>query len=64
MPENAGDPLGYIPKKLRGSCKVVDCGSEEYQRKEAESKKAKEMNQEQSQMFKDMSKWAGKQKVH
>ena len=29
LPENAGDPLGYIPKKLRQTCKIVDCGSEE-----------------------------------
>ena len=31
VPENAGDPLGYIPKKLRNQCKIVDTRSPEYQ---------------------------------
>jgi hypothetical protein len=30
LPENAGDPLGYLPKKLRQTCKVVDCNNPEY----------------------------------
>lgn len=31
LPENAGDPMGYLPKGLRQKCKIVDCNSPEYQ---------------------------------
>jgi hypothetical protein len=30
LPENAGDPMGWIPKKLRNTCKIVDCNNPEY----------------------------------
>ena len=29
LPENAGDPLGYIPKKLRQTCKIIDTNTPE-----------------------------------
>merc|ERR1711879_98644 len=31
VPENAGDPMGWLPKKLRNTCKIVDTNSPEYQ---------------------------------
>jgi hypothetical protein len=49
LPENAGDPMGYLPKKLRQSCKIVDCNSPEYKEKEAKAKainQTNEMNKE------------------
>jgi hypothetical protein len=44
LPENAGDPMGWMPKKLRQSAKIVDCNSPEYQAHEAQKKKAEEQN--------------------
>jgi len=62
VPENAGDPLGYLPKKLRNTCKVVDCNSPEYQANEQKKKAANEansMNQEFSDLLtKDLGKWS------
>lgn len=64
LPENAGDPLGYIPKKLRNMCNVVDTSNPEYQAKEAEAKKAKEVNDMNDEfkntMKSDMDKWVAK----
>lgn len=53
VPENAGDPLGYLPKKLRNTCKVVDCNSPEYQAQEKAKKAADEQNA-QTKEFNDM----------
>eukprot|EP00405_Crypthecodinium_cohnii_P019644 CAMPEP_0206475460 /NCGR_PEP_ID=MMETSP0324_2-20121206/34093_1 /ASSEMBLY_ACC=CAM_ASM_000836 /TAXON_ID=2866 /ORGANISM="Crypthecodinium cohnii, Strain Seligo" /LENGTH=414 /DNA_ID=CAMNT_0053950823 /DNA_START=46 /DNA_END=1290 /DNA_ORIENTATION=- len=61
LPENAGDPLGYIPKKLRQTCKIVDCSNPEYQEQEKARKAAEEsnkMNQDfRDEMNRDMEKW-------
>ena len=61
LPENAGDPLGYLPKGLRNTCKVVDCNAPEYQAHEQKRKAAEEHNQRntefQSMLTKDMEKW-------
>jgi len=62
VPENAGDPLGYLPKKLRNSCKVVDCNSPEYQENHKKQKAAEEhnkMNKEFSDMLtQDLGAWS------
>lgn len=61
MPENAGDPMGYLPKKLRQSCKIVDTNSPEYQETERKKKAAEEhnaQNKEFSDMLQqDLGKW-------
>lgn len=61
LPENAGDPMGYLPKGLRKSCKIVDCNSPEYQKQQEQQKSAEEhnkMNKEFSDMLQnDLSKW-------
>jgi hypothetical protein len=49
LPENAGDPLGYLPKKLRNTCKVVDCNSPEYQAQEQKKKAAENHNKQASE---------------
>jgi hypothetical protein len=53
VPENAGDPLGYLPKKLRQSCKVVDTNAPEYQESERKKKAAEDHNA-QNKEFSDM----------
>jgi len=62
VPENAGDPLGYLPKKLRNTCKVVDCNSPEYQANQKKQQAAEEhnnMNKEFSDMLtKDLGAWS------
>jgi len=60
LPENAGDPLGYIPKKLRNTCKIVDCNSPEYQENERKNKATAEQNQMSDALRKDMEKWCKK----
>lgn len=64
IPENAGDPMGWMPKKLRNSAKIVDCNSPEYQKhqKEVESvNRTNASNQEfRDTMGNDMMKWAKK----
>lgn len=61
LPENAGDPLGYLPKGLRKTCKVVDCNSPDYQAQQKQAKAAQEhndMNKEFSDMLQaDLGKW-------
>jgi len=42
--EDAGNPLGYIPKGLRKKCNIVDCNSPEYQESERKKKAADEHN--------------------
>lgn len=44
LPENAGDPMGYLPKKLRQTCKIVDTSAPEYQAQEKQRKAAEEHN--------------------
>merc|ERR1719262_997585 len=44
LPENAGDPLGYLPKGLRKTCKIVDTGAPEYQEQEKKRRAAEEHN--------------------
>lgn len=51
LPENAGDPMGYLPKGLRKNCKIVDTGAPEYQ----ESEKKRQAAAEQNNMTKEMS---------
>lgn len=51
LPENAGDPMGYLPKGLRKCCKIVDTGAPEYQ----ESQKKQEAAQEQNKMSSDFN---------
>lgn len=64
LPENAGDPLGYLPKKLRQTCKIVDTNSPEYQEQEKKKRAADEtnaMNKDLRDMLtKDMEKWSKK----
>lgn len=61
LPENAGDPMGWMPKKLRNTCKIVDCNNPEYQEKEKQKKQAEEMNASnkefRDQLAKDMDVW-------
>lgn len=62
VPENAGDPLGYLPKKLRNTCKVVDCNSPEYQASEKKKKAADDHNDSAKEfnnmLTQDLGKWA------
>jgi len=61
LPENAGDPLGYLPKRLRNTCKVVDTNSPEYQahqKKKDAVDNQNNMNKEFHDMIsKDLAKW-------
>mmetsp|Transcript_42368 Transcript_42368/g.76037 ORF Transcript_42368/g.76037 Transcript_42368/m.76037 type:complete len:539 (+) Transcript_42368:54-1670(+) len=62
LPENAGDPLGYLPKKLRQTCKIVDCAGPEYQAQQKAAESSKQERDEVSEfnrnMLKDLDKWA------
>ncbi|CAJ1342460.1 unnamed protein product [Effrenium voratum] len=64
LPENAGDPLGYIPKGLRKTCKIVDTRSPEYEAQHKQQEAAKEQNRQQQEfrdtLLADMDKWAQK----
>jgi len=55
VPENAGDPMGYLPKGLRKSCKIVDTNAPEYQETERKRKAVEEENKSKSE-FNDMLK--------
>eukprot|EP00929_Paragymnodinium_shiwhaense_P024376 TRINITY_DN15016_c0_g1_i1.p1 TRINITY_DN15016_c0_g1~~TRINITY_DN15016_c0_g1_i1.p1 ORF type:complete len:558 (+),score=145.21 TRINITY_DN15016_c0_g1_i1:68-1741(+) len=44
LPENAGDPLGYLPKRLRNTAKIIDCNSPEYLKQQQEKKRIDEQN--------------------
>jgi len=61
LPENAGDPMGWMPKKLRNTCKIVDCNSPEYQEHEKKKKAAEEQNamtkEFNDNLKSDMDKW-------
>ncbi|CAE8632746.1 unnamed protein product [Polarella glacialis] len=62
VPENAGDPMGWMPKKLRNSCKIVDCNDPTYQENEKQRKSVTESNDMNKQfndtLMKDMDKWS------
>lgn len=64
LPENAGDPMGYLPKKLRQSCKIIDTASPEYQEQEKQRRNAEERNGQKQEfhdmLTKDLGKWAKK----
>lgn len=44
LPENAGDPMGWMPKGLRKTCKIVDTNSPEYQETERKKQAAETHN--------------------
>jgi HSP20 family molecular chaperone IbpA len=61
LPENAGDPMGWMPKKLRNTSRIIDCNSPEYQASEkankeaaAHNKRTKEFN---DMLGADLEKW-------
>jgi len=62
LPENAGDPMGWMPKGLRKTCKIVDTNAPEWQDHEKKKRAAdttNEMNREfRDTLTKDMDKWA------
>lgn len=60
LPENAGDPLGYIPKRLRNSCKIVDTASPEYQASQKQNTTQNQNKEFHESLLKDMDKWAKK----
>mmetsp|Transcript_48000 Transcript_48000/g.88354 ORF Transcript_48000/g.88354 Transcript_48000/m.88354 type:complete len:344 (+) Transcript_48000:64-1095(+) len=53
LPENAGDPMGWMPKGLRQKSKIVDCNSPEHQAHQKQVEAAKESNRV-NQEFKDL----------
>jgi hypothetical protein len=61
VPENAGDPMGFIPKKLRQTCKFVDTAAPEYQEAEKKRRSAEEHNATAQEfrdtLTKDLDKW-------
>jgi len=61
LPENAGDPMGWMPKTLRQKCNIVDCNSPEYQAQEKTRKAAEESNSLNNEfresITKDMDRW-------
>jgi len=54
LPENAGDPMGWIPKKLRNTCKIVDCNNPEYAAQTQAQEKKQAHNDEFAKMFKGL----------
>jgi hypothetical protein len=54
LPENAGDPLGYIPKSLREKCKIVDSNNPQYQQAQTQQTEAQKKKDEFSKMFGDL----------
>eukprot|EP00971_Amphidinium_carterae_P036633 719948-Amphidinium_carterae.1 len=53
LPENAGDPMGWMPKGLRQKSKIVDCNSPEYQAHQKQVEAAQESNRV-NQEFKNL----------
>lgn len=51
--EDAGNPMGWMPKGLRNKAKIVDCNSPEYQEQEKKKKAAEQHNKQVSE-FRDM----------
>jgi len=61
LPENAGDPMGWMPKKLRQSSKIVDCNSPEWQEHDKKKKSVDAQNASNKEfrdtISNDMAKW-------
>jgi hypothetical protein len=47
--EDAGNPMGWMPKKLRNSAKIIDCNSPEYQANEKKKQAAESHNKNASE---------------
>lgn len=64
LPENAGDPMGWMPKSLRNKSKIVDCNSPEYQEHEKKKKAVEEANSRNKEfkdiLTNDLGKWSNK----
>lgn len=67
LPENAGDPMGWMPKGLRKRCNIVDCNSDEYKKMEAEKEKGLKIEQQNKEaeswnnsLKSDLNKWTKK----
>jgi hypothetical protein len=54
LPENAGDPLGYIPKGLRNKCKIVDANNPQYQQQQQQQEQQQTASQKQKDEFNKM----------
>jgi hypothetical protein len=54
LPENAGDPLGYIPKSLREKCKIVDSNNPQYQQAQTQQTASQKQKAEFDKMFGDL----------
>lgn len=65
LPENAGDPMGWMPKKLRQQSKIVDCASPEWQEHQKKQKQADESNSMRKEfsdiLQNDVAKWSKRQ---
>mmetsp|Transcript_2486 Transcript_2486/g.6690 ORF Transcript_2486/g.6690 Transcript_2486/m.6690 type:complete len:525 (-) Transcript_2486:72-1646(-) len=61
LPENAGDPMGWMPKKLRNTCKIVDTNAPDWQDHEKKKKSVEQHNASNKEfhdtLTKDMDKW-------
>ncbi|EEQ98387.1 hypothetical protein Pmar_PMAR013736 [Perkinsus marinus ATCC 50983] len=51
LPENAGDPMGWLPKKLRQSCKIVDTASTQQNTPAAVPQEHQKMQKELAEIF-------------
>ncbi|KAF4702244.1 hypothetical protein FOZ63_032690, partial [Perkinsus olseni] len=51
IPENAGDPMGWLPKKLRQSCKIVDTASTQQKTSTGLPAEQQKMQREIEQIF-------------
>lgn len=64
LPENAGDPMGWMPKRLRQTCKIVDTNTPQWQEQEEKRKSVERQNKEQedfrNMMLQDLDKWCKK----
>jgi len=67
LPENAGDPMGWMPKSLRKKCNIVDCNSDQYKKMESEADKCREIDEKNAktkewndELTKDLNKWSKK----
>eukprot|EP00812_Abedinium_dasypus_P014360 NODE_787_length_1363_cov_251.363150.p2 GENE.NODE_787_length_1363_cov_251.363150~~NODE_787_length_1363_cov_251.363150.p2 ORF type:complete len:207 (-),score=65.44 NODE_787_length_1363_cov_251.363150:725-1345(-) len=67
LPENAGDPMGWMPKGLRKNSKIIDCNSPEYQEQEKSRREAEEHNKradDWNNMLKsDVEAWSGRRDI-
>eukprot|EP00397_Hematodinium_sp_SG-2012_P033881 GEMP01036267.1.p1 GENE.GEMP01036267.1~~GEMP01036267.1.p1 ORF type:complete len:436 (+),score=85.66 GEMP01036267.1:32-1339(+) len=60
LPENAGDPMGWMPKKLRQTCKIIDTSTPEYKAMEAQNAGQAPKNALASQLTSDFDRLAKK----